>query len=72
MFTYYVDLGLRSLSRNILITSLMILLISVGVAGSITTYALLNALSANRNSRSMMWPHFVAIMRPRPRLPSTR
>lgn len=47
MFAYYVDLGLRSLSRNILITSLMILLISVGVAGSITTYALLNALSAN-------------------------
>jgi putative ABC transport system permease protein len=47
MFTYYFNLGMRSLSRNIVITSLMILLIAVGVAGSITTYALLRVLSAN-------------------------
>jgi putative ABC transport system permease protein len=47
MFSYYFDLGMRSLLRNVVITSLMILLIAVGVAGSITTYALLRAVSAN-------------------------
>jgi putative ABC transport system permease protein len=47
MFSYYFDLGVRSLSRNVAITALMILLIAVGVAGSITTYALLRAVSAN-------------------------
>ena len=47
MFTYYFNLGMRSLSRNVVITGLMILLIAVGVAGSITTYALLSAVSAD-------------------------
>jgi putative ABC transport system permease protein len=47
MFSYYLDLGVRSLSRNVVITGLMILLIAVGVAGSMTTYALLSAVSAN-------------------------
>jgi len=47
MFTYYLNLGMHSLSRNVVITGLMIMLIAVGVAGSITTYALLNVLSAN-------------------------
>jgi putative ABC transport system permease protein len=47
MFRYYFKLGMRSLSRNVVITGLMILLIAVGVAGSITTFALLRALSAN-------------------------
>jgi putative ABC transport system permease protein len=47
MFSYYFNLGMRSLSRNVVITGLMILLIAVGVAGSITTYALFRVLSAN-------------------------
>jgi putative ABC transport system permease protein len=47
MFSYYFNLGMRSLSRNVVITGLMILLIAVGVAGTITTYALLSAVSAN-------------------------
>ena len=47
MFTYYFKLGMRSLSRNMAITGLMILLIAVGVAGSISTFALLSAVSAN-------------------------
>jgi putative ABC transport system permease protein len=47
MFSYYFDLGVRSLTRNVVITGLMILLIAVGVAGSMTTYALLTAVSAN-------------------------
>ena len=47
MFSYYFNLGIRSLSRNAIITGLMILLIAIGVAGSITTYALLRVLSAD-------------------------
>jgi putative ABC transport system permease protein len=47
MFSYYFDLGVRSLSRNVAITGLMVLLIAIGVAGSVTTYALLTAVSAN-------------------------
>jgi putative ABC transport system permease protein len=47
MFSYYVNLSIRSLSRNVVITGLMILLIAFGVASSITTYALLGAVSAN-------------------------
>jgi putative ABC transport system permease protein len=47
MFTYYFNLGMRSLSRNMVITGLMILLIAVGVAGSSTMFALLRALSAD-------------------------
>ncbi len=47
MFSYYFNLGMKALSRNVVITGLMIVLIAVGVAGSITTYALLSALSAD-------------------------
>ena len=47
MFTYYFQLGMRSLSRNVVITGLMILLIAIGVAGSITSFTLLSALSAS-------------------------
>jgi putative ABC transport system permease protein len=47
MFSYYFGLGMRSLSRNVVIAGLMILLIAIGVAGSVTTYALLSAVSAN-------------------------
>lgn len=47
MFAYYLNLGVRSLSRNPLVTILIILLIAVGVAGSITTYAMLRAVSSN-------------------------
>jgi putative ABC transport system permease protein len=59
MFTYYFNLGMRSLSRNVVITGLMILLIAVGVAGSITTFALLRALSADpipRKSHQLFVP----------------
>lgn len=47
MFTYYFNLGMRSMSRNVVITTLMILLIAIGVASSTTTFALLRALSAD-------------------------
>src|SRR5882757_7304309 len=47
MFSYYLALGARALSRNPLITALMIILIAVGVAGSVTTFAILSAASAD-------------------------
>jgi putative ABC transport system permease protein len=47
MFAYYLNLGMRSLSRNAVITSLMVLLLAIGVAGSMTTFSLLRALSAD-------------------------
>ena len=47
MFSYYVDLGVRALARNPLVTGLIVLLIAVGVAGSITTFATLRAVSAD-------------------------
>jgi putative ABC transport system permease protein len=45
MFAYYVRLGLHSLRRNPLLTSLMIVAIGFGVAASMTTYAVLRATS---------------------------
>jgi putative ABC transport system permease protein len=45
MFAYYLRLGLYSLRRNPLLTSLMIVAIGFGVAASMTTYAVLRATS---------------------------
>jgi putative ABC transport system permease protein len=59
MLTYYFELGMRSLSRNVVITGLMILLIAIGVAGSITMFALLSAVSADplpRKSHQLFVP----------------
>jgi putative ABC transport system permease protein len=47
MFWYYLVLGARGLTRNPLVTALIVLLIAVGVAGSITTFMMLRAVSAN-------------------------
>ncbi|RDS82257.1 ABC transporter permease [Dyella monticola] len=47
MFTYHLRLGLRSLRRNPVLTMLMVLTISVGVASSMTTYAVFRATSHN-------------------------
>jgi putative ABC transport system permease protein len=47
MFAYYLRLGLHSLRRNPLLTSLMIVAIGFGVAASMTTYAVLRATSNN-------------------------
>lgn len=47
MFAYYLRLGLRSLRRNPLLTSLMVVAIGFGVAASMTTYAVLRATSNN-------------------------
>lgn len=47
MLAYYLRLGVRSLRRNPILTTLMMLAIGVGVASSMTTYAVFRAVSAN-------------------------
>jgi putative ABC transport system permease protein len=47
MFSYYLALGLRSLSNQKLITIWMVLLIALGVAGTVSTFSVLRAVSSN-------------------------
>lgn len=47
MFRYYLSLGFRSLRRNPVLTTLMVLTLSVGVAASITTLTLLRGMSGD-------------------------
>ena len=47
MFAYYIQLGLRSLRRNPLLTALMVMAIGFGVAASMTTYSVFRATSNN-------------------------
>ncbi len=47
MFSYYVELGLRSLLNQKLVTAWTVLLIALGVAGTVTTFAVLQAVSSN-------------------------
>lgn len=47
MLAYYLRLGMRSLRRNPILTMLMVLTIGIGVASSMTTYAVFRAVSAN-------------------------
>lgn len=47
MFSYYLALGLRSLFGQRLITIWIILLIALGVAGTVSSFSLLRAVSSN-------------------------
>jgi putative ABC transport system permease protein len=47
MFAYYLQLGLRSLRRNPVLTALMVLAIGFGVAASMITYSVFRAVSGN-------------------------
>jgi putative ABC transport system permease protein len=47
MFRYYLGLGFRSLRRNPVLTALMVLTLSVGVAASMTTLTLLHGMSGD-------------------------
>ncbi|THD09840.1 ABC transporter permease [Rhodanobacter lindaniclasticus] len=47
MFTYYLQLGLRSLRRNPALTALMVMAIGFGVAASMITYSVFRAVSGN-------------------------
>ncbi len=47
MFSYYLELALRSLKRSPGLTALMVLTMGFGVAASMTTYAVFRAVSGN-------------------------
>jgi putative ABC transport system permease protein len=47
MFAYYLDLALRSLRRNKVLTSLMVLAIAVGIGASMTTLTVMHLLSGD-------------------------
>ena len=47
MFGYYLDLALRSLRRNKVLTALMVLAIAVGIGASMTTLTVLHVLSGD-------------------------
>jgi len=47
MFGYYLDLALRSLKRNRLLTALMVLALAVGIGASMTTLTVLHVLSGD-------------------------
>ncbi|WP_114238693.1 ABC transporter permease [Dyella sp. C9] len=47
MFGYYLDLALRSLRRNRMLTALMVLAIALGIGASMTTLTVLHVLSGD-------------------------
>ena len=47
MFAYYLDLGLRSLKRNPVLTALMIFGIALGIAASMTSLTLLHVMGSD-------------------------
>ncbi|TAL74023.1 MAG: FtsX-like permease family protein [Rhodanobacter sp.] len=47
MFGYYLDLALRSLRRNRVLTALMVLAIAVGIGAAMTTLTVMHILSGN-------------------------
>ncbi|MDN5924226.1 MAG: ABC transporter permease, partial [Xanthomonadales bacterium] len=47
MFSYYLDLALRSLKRNQALTILMVFAIAVGIGASMTTLTVMHILSGN-------------------------
>jgi len=47
MFAYYLDLALRSLRRNKVLTALMVLAIAVGIGASMTTLTVMHLLSGD-------------------------
>jgi putative ABC transport system permease protein len=47
MFSYYFNLGLRSLRRNMVLTALMIAAIAVGIGASMTTLTVFRAMSGD-------------------------
>jgi len=47
MFGYYLDLAIRSLKRNRLLTVLMVLAIAIGIGASMTTLTVMHLLSGD-------------------------
>jgi putative ABC transport system permease protein len=65
MFTYYLDLAMRSFKRNVALTILMIVAIGFGVGASMTTLTVLHVLSADPIPHKSKVLHFVQLD-PRP------
>lgn len=55
MFVYYLDLALRSFRRNKVLTALMVALIGIGVAATMTTFAALRAVSGDPVPDKSAW-----------------
>ncbi|MEO7935172.1 MAG: ABC transporter permease, partial [Dokdonella sp.] len=47
MFTYYLQLGLRSLRRNPILTALMVIGIGLGIAASMTTLTVMHLMGSD-------------------------
>ena len=47
MWSYYIQLGLRSLRRNPVLTALMVLGIGLGIAASMTTLTVMHLMGAD-------------------------
>src|SRR5579885_2287095 len=47
MFAYYLNLAIRSLKRNKVLTALMVLAIAVGIGASMTTLTVMHLLSGD-------------------------
>ena len=47
MIQYYFFLGIRSLRRNPVLTSLMVLTLAIGVAASVSTLTILHMMSSD-------------------------
>jgi ABC-type antimicrobial peptide transport system, permease component len=59
MFAYYLDLALRSLKRNKVLTTLMILTLALGIGATITTLTVLKLLSGDplpQKSAQLFYP----------------
>jgi putative ABC transport system permease protein len=65
MFTYYLDLALRSFRRNVALTTLMVLAIAFGVGASVTTLTVFHVLSGDPIPGKSSRLHFVQLD-PRP------
>ncbi|OOG59837.1 ABC transporter permease [Rhodanobacter sp. C03] len=60
MFGYYLDLALRSLRRNQILTALMVLAIGLGIGASMTMMTVLHVMSADPipdRSGQLFYPH---------------
>ena len=69
MFAYYLDLALRSLKRNKVLTALMVLAIAVGIGASMTTLTVMHLLSGDPlpgRSQHIYYPQVDPSPRPDP------
>ena len=61
MFTYYLQLGLRSLKRNPILTALMVIGIALGIAASMTTLTVLHLMSSDPIPSKSSKLHYVQL-----------